>query len=211
MKIFLLILMLFLIPRFAYAQSFEGKVVGITDGDTITVLTVGNKQVKVRLAEIDAPEKAQPFGQKSKQALSDMAFGKQVRIDQEDIDRYGRIVGRVYFNGFDINAELVRQGMVWVYRQYAKDLKLLDIEAEAKASRRGLWGDPDPIPPWEWRRGKRSTQATIETAVGKFSCDVGKTCKQMASCEEARFYLTECGVNRLDRDKDGIPCESICR
>ena len=92
----LLFLIPLLLPCLTLAQSFEGRVVGVADGDTITVLTEGNKQVKVRLAEIDAPEKAQPFGQKSKQYLSDMVFNKQVRIDQQDLDQYDRIVGRVY-------------------------------------------------------------------------------------------------------------------
>ena len=83
-------------------------------------------------------------------------------------------------------------------------------EKESKAAKRGLWADPNPIPPWEWRRGKRTKQREVKASVGEFSCDVKKYCKGMVSCEEARFYLTECGKKGLDRDKDGIPCEKIC-
>lgn len=100
----------------AHAGSvFEGRVVGVSDGDTITVLVGGHEQIKVRLAEIDAPEKAQPFGQRSKQALSDLVFGKTVRVEQQDTDRYGRVVGRVFVDGTDVNVEQIRQGMAWAY------------------------------------------------------------------------------------------------
>jgi endonuclease YncB( thermonuclease family) len=110
----------------AWSEEFTGKVVGVADGDTITVLrwfeekdtrssVKGYKQVKVRLAQIDAPEKSQAFGQTSKQSLSDLVFGKQVRVVQETVDRYGRIVGRVYVNDMDVNAEQVSKGMAWVY------------------------------------------------------------------------------------------------
>jgi len=131
--------------------DFTGKVVGIADGDTITVLR-DKEQVKVRLAEIDAPEKAQPFGNRSKQALSALVFGNQVLVVDQGQDRYKRTIGRVYQGGFDVSAELVKQGMAWVYRKYSKDKTLLLLEDEAKSQRLGLWLDVDPVPPWEWRR-----------------------------------------------------------
>jgi micrococcal nuclease len=90
---------------------YEGKVVGILDGDTITVLVGGHQPLKVRLAEIDAPEKSQAFGQRAKQSLSDLVFGKQVRVEQQDRDRYGRVVGKAYVGSLDVNAEQVRRGM----------------------------------------------------------------------------------------------------
>ena len=99
------------------AKVHTGKVVGIADGDTLTLL-IGNKPLKIRLAEIDAPERRQPYGTKAKHALSDLAFGKSARVVEIDRDRYGRIVGQVYVGDPDINTELVRQGYVWVYRKY---------------------------------------------------------------------------------------------
>lgn len=101
----------------AYASTYEGKVVGVSDGDTVTVLMSG-RPVKVRLAEIDAPEKRQPFGERSKQSLSDLVYGKQVKVNQQDLDRYGRIVGRVYVESIDVNVEQIKRGMAWIYRQY---------------------------------------------------------------------------------------------
>lgn len=131
--------------------DFSGRVVSISDGDTITVL-VERMQVKVRLVEIDAPEKAQAFGNLSKHSLSDMCFGKDALIQEQSKDRYGRTLGRVSCDGIDANAEQVRRGMAWVYRKYApKDSPLFAVEKEAKAASRGLWADADPMPPWEWR------------------------------------------------------------
>ncbi len=132
----------------------EGKVIKITDGDTLTRL-VDSKQLRIRLSDIDTPERKQPFGSRAKQALSDLVFGKQARVVEVTVDRYGRIVGRVYMGETDVNRELVAQGFAWVYRKYSNDAELLRLEAEAKEKGLGLWADPNPIPPWEWRRGRR--------------------------------------------------------
>lgn len=131
--------------------DFSGRVVSIADGDTITVL-VERQQVRVRLVEIDAPEKAQAFGNRSKQSLSDMCFDKEARIQEKSKDRYGRILGRVICDEIDANAEQVRRGMAWVYDKYVTDHALYQLQNQAKAASRGLWYDPDPVPPWDWRR-----------------------------------------------------------
>ncbi len=141
---------IFLLARCAYAD-FSGKVVNVADGDTLTVLRE-YEQVKVRMVEIDAPEKGQAFGNRSKQALARLVQGKQVEVREEGTDRYGRTLGRVYQAGLDVNAEMVRLGMSWVYVRYAKDQSLYQIEAEAKVQQRGLWVDKVPVPPWEWRQ-----------------------------------------------------------
>ena len=131
--------------------DFTGKVVGVADGDTLTVLR-GHEQVKVRLVEVDAPEKAQPFGNKSKQSLSELCFGKTATLADQGKDRYRRTLARVYCDGIDANAQQVRRGMAWVYRKYTpKDSPLYAVENEAKSARRGLWADPAPMAPWEWR------------------------------------------------------------
>ena len=131
-----------------------GTVVGITDGDTLTILTAINKTAKIRLAEIDTPERSQPYGKRAKQELSDLTFKKPVAIRLVGIDRYERIVGRIYVDDLDVSAEMVRLGAAWVYRKYAKDATLYKLEDEARADNRGLWGLPEAqrVPPWEWRR-----------------------------------------------------------
>ena len=145
----------------AVADSMACKVVGVSDGDTITALCKGNEQVKVRLAEIDAPEKAQPFGAKSKQSLSDLCFGKQARIASQGRDRYGRTIGRMYCftpgvkTEIDANAEQVRRGLAWVYDRYVTDPDLYPLQDAARTERRGLWADSAPTPPWEWRKARR--------------------------------------------------------
>lgn len=140
-----------------FAETVSGRVVGVSDGDTLTVLTAANQQVKVRLAGIDAPEKAQDFGQVAKKSLSDMVFGQQVRVEVQSTDRYGRTVGWVSQGQNDINAAQVFRGMAWVYRQYIDanspyGKALIRLEATAQQNRSGLWGGYNPIPPWDFRR-----------------------------------------------------------
>jgi endonuclease YncB( thermonuclease family) len=156
-----LIILLILASTSATAAEIRGRVVGIADGDTFTLLTGGNQQVKMRLAEIDAPESGQSYGSKSKQALSDLVFGKDVRVVVQATDRYGRTVGRPYVGNLDVCAEMVRVGAAWAYREYLHDSKLLVLEAEARAEKRGLWGlsEAQNTPPWEWRRSGGGNQA----------------------------------------------------
>lgn len=134
----------------------SGKVVKIADGDTFTLLTPRKQEVKVRLAEIDAPERGQPYGKASRQALSELVFGKEVRVEMVDTDRYGRLVGRVFQDKTDVNAEMVRLGAAWVYTKYNKDKSLIRVEKRARANRDGLWALPPEhlIAPWEYRKKK---------------------------------------------------------
>jgi endonuclease YncB( thermonuclease family) len=136
------------------AGAWTGRCVGVTDGDTLAVLRDG-RAVKVRLAGIDAPEKAQPFGQRAKQALDAMVYGQAVTVDPRDTDRYGRTVADVRAaDGRHVNAELVAAGMAWWYRRYAPgDRELEQAEARARAARAGLWADAHPVAPWDWRHG----------------------------------------------------------
>ena len=195
----------------ASAETRIGRVVSIQDGDTLTVLVAG-QPIKVRLAGIDAPERDQPFGEKSRQSLSQMAFNRTVSVAMQKIDDYGRMIGVVTVVGLNVEVEQVQRGLAWVYRQYHHDSQLLVLEAEARAARRGLWAAANPIPPWDWRHGGQSRQTPARSAPGVFAerCGMKRTCSEMASCEEARFYLTQCGLGRLDRDKDGTPCEALC-
>ena len=162
----LLILSVLLIGA-AHADTLTGRVVGITDGDTITLLDADRQQHKIRLQGIDAPEKAQPFGQRSKQNLSRMVFGKNVRVEWEKRDKYKRIVGKVWVQPadcptcpmtLDAGHAQITVGLAWWYRKYANEQSPQDqgqyefSEQEARAKRVGLWQDDHPVPPWEWRR-----------------------------------------------------------
>lgn len=137
----------------ARAQSdvVTGRVVGVHDGDSITVLAAGNVQLKVRLDGIDAPELKQPFSQQSKQALSGLVFGKSVNLQVTGTDRYKRTLAVIMAGGLNVNREMVRLGLAWRYEKYSKDAALLAAQNEAKEARRGLWADASPVPPWEWR------------------------------------------------------------
>lgn len=134
--------------------EISGRVVGVSDGDSLTLL-VEQKQVKVRLASIDAPEKRQPFGQAAKSRLSELVFGKDVRVVSSGSDRYGRTIGRVFVGETDVNAALVNAGLAWQYWQYDKSVELWQAELDSREAHRGLWADRDPVPPWEWRKGRR--------------------------------------------------------
>src|SRR4051794_13283849 len=149
----LALLITILVGASAHAAEFPAKVVGITDGDTLTVLKSDRTRLKIRLHGIDSPESGQDFGNRAKQAASDLAFGKVVTIRPHDTDRYGRTVADVILpDGRSLNRELVGRGMAWWYRQFApNDRALGRLEDEARAARRGLWAHPDPIPPRGWR------------------------------------------------------------
>lgn len=139
------------------AGTLTGRVVGIADGDTLTLLTADHVQHRIRLAGIDTPEKRQPWGKRAKQALAAKVFQKNVTVQADKKDRYGRWIGHVFLGQRNINAEMVAEGHAWVYRRYSKDPRLLALEADARAAKRGLWALPEAqrIPPWEWRRTKR--------------------------------------------------------
>lgn len=145
----------------ALAATLAGRVVGVSDGDTVTVLTAENRQFKIRLSGIDAPEKKQPFGARAKETLSRHLFGQAVTVEWTKTDRYGRIVGKIEVDGFDANLEQIREGSAWVYTQYLRELPVedqrlyLEAERQAKSERRGLWRDNDPEPPWQWRHDRR--------------------------------------------------------
>lgn len=133
---------------------FEGRAIRVLDGDTIEVLSQGNRTVRVRLANIDAPEKSQAYGQRSKQNLTQLVAGQTVTVIDLGGDQYGRRIGRVMVNGQEANVEQVRAGMAWVYARYNHDEQLPGLESEARAQRAGLWVDPYPTAPWDYRHGR---------------------------------------------------------
>lgn len=162
MKLFTLLFGLALL-----APAHAHRVIAIEGGDTL-VLMVNEKPLKIGLANIDAPEKAQPFGERSKQSLSDLCLRKDALYKEQDIDRYGRILAVVTCDGVEANRTQIELGMAWVYVKYNRDLLLPGLEAMARRDRRGLWADAEPTPPWEFRQPKikkvsrHSSKASVE-------------------------------------------------
>jgi len=197
------------------SDRLDGTVVGISDGDTLTLLSAGDRRVKIRLGQIDAPERTQPWGNRSRQTLAEMVFQRTVRVQVIDIDSYGRTVGTVFLGDLDVNAEMVRRGAAWVYRRYATDERLFRLEDAARDQGLGLWSLPESqrVPPWQWRQAGRGAEAVISTGVGvaDLRCGSKQYCRQMDSCEEARFFLRQCALSTLDGDHDGRPCELLCQ
>jgi micrococcal nuclease len=206
--------MLLCISGYAYGEEFTAKVIEVLDGDTVLIARAGGL-LKIRMAEIDAPEKAQAFGADSAQSLSGMVMGKQVKFVSQTMDQYDRMVAHLSVNGLDVNAEQIRRGMAWEYSNFHSNKALITLQSEAKQAPRGLWVQSDPIPPWEWRKlhpyaPPAGVAPAAATHVADASCGNKTQCWQMTSCEEAKHYMTQCNVKSLDGDGDGIPCESLC-
>lgn len=151
------------------AESYSGLVVSIADGDTVTVLDGANQQHKVRLSGIDAPEKAQPFGNVSRQHLAQLVFQQRVTVEFEKHDRYKREVGKILLTGRDVNLQQIEAGLAWHYKKYQSEQPPADrptysaAESYAASERRGLWRDPSPTPPWEFRKLKRGDSRSKST------------------------------------------------
>ena len=145
-----LVLLLLIWAAAGAHEGFSGVVVGVIDGDTISVMRHGTP-VRVRLADIDCPERGQNFSQRAKEFTSDQVFGKVVDVRVQDVDRYGRLVARVQIGGSDLSLGLVQAGLAWHYKQYSTDPVLAAAERAARAKRKGLWSQPNAVPPWEYR------------------------------------------------------------
>jgi len=140
----------------AQEKIIPGKVVAITDGDTFKLITKDSTLIKVRVANIDCPERKQPFSTKAKQFTSEAVFGKNVKLEYLKKDRYGRFICNVIYNdSLNLSHELIKQGLAWHYVKYSNDNTLQSIEDEAKRNKIGLWKDPNAIPPWKWRNNKQ--------------------------------------------------------
>lgn len=154
-----------LLASTCWAEQLLGTVVAIADGDTVTVLDGSRAQHKVRLAGIDAPERQQAFGTRSRQRLADLVAGAEVLVEHHKRDRYGRLVGKVLVRGADVGRILVVDGLAWHYKQYEREqsaedrVSYAEAETSARELRVGLWQDAAPVPPWEWRKAKKSGNA----------------------------------------------------
>lgn len=219
---FLLFLQLFALfspPSLAQTREIQCKVVGISDGDTLTCLQ-NRKPLKVRLQYIDAPESAQAYGKRAKQALSTLAFKKQVRVQVTGYDKYHRLLGVVFDEANrNLNLLLVEQGMAWAYRQTQPIYQ--QAEALARAARKGLWQDPNPQDPADFRRQKQDNPATDNLWGSLFgspnktrqpsACQPVRHCRDFQDYEAALHYFQQCGSKTMDGNRDGIPCNNLYR
>jgi endonuclease YncB( thermonuclease family) len=188
-------------------EEITGKVIGVTDGDTIKVL-VNKETVTVRLEGIDAPESRQSFGTKSKQALSEMVFGKAVTVKKTGTDKYGRTLGFVIVGDVDANAKMVEDGWAWHFKKYNDEVRLAKLEDAARKAKRGLWADDAPLAPWEYRARQKTPVASLDESKDQkmsywLNASSGvrhnRRCEHFGKTKKGRY----CGAN------EGKPC-GIC-
>lgn len=196
------------------------RVKRVVDGDTVIVETRGQPDTTVRLDQIDAPERGQPWGRKSSQLLSELALTKDICLVTNGVDRYGRTIATIYVDDVDINRAMVSRGGAWAYRKYLRDRSLIDLEETAAAQGIGLWAMPaaQRIPPWIDRQSRMAPNNSPAAQpfvalpdVSGSTCDVEVSCKMLGSCQAARKRQDQCGGKGIDGDGDGIPCETLCR
>jgi endonuclease YncB( thermonuclease family) len=205
----------------AQAESFEAKVLAVMDGDTVFVKS-GPFKAKLRLVNIDAPEKNQPFGKESQESLQSLIGGKVIHVESKALDKFGRTIALVNIGDINVNEEQVRRGMAWAYSRSREGRTYARLQSEAQQAKRGLWQQANPQSPAQWRKlhpsepskhtpqHKALPQTQKPERFSNLACGKKNYCSQMVTCDEAHFYLTVCGVKRLDTNKDGIPCESLC-
>jgi endonuclease YncB( thermonuclease family) len=188
--------------------GFSAKVVGVSDGDTCLVLNDAKEQIKIRLGGIDAPESRQAFGSKAKHALSEKIFGKRIEVKVQTKDRYGRSVADLYLDDRWINLEMVQDGFAWHYKQYSQGIKLAGAEQNARKAKIGLWIDPSPTPPWDFRKGKPpETKSSAGDGVpgavrGDYWLNTGSNTRHNSKCKH--FSSTKRG--RFCSADEGEPC-----
>lgn len=212
------------------ATAHAEQVVRVKDGDSLVVAS-GGQQVDVRLANIDAPEHGQRRGDEARARLRALVEGKDVELHLRGGDAYRRIVAHVFVDGLDVNATMVSSGLAWVARAYDPGPQLVRLEDQARAARRGLWADAQPMPPWEWRKAcrvngsqpqcrsqagraparptvlrPRTRSAIAAMRLPRVQCGTKRYCRDMTSCAEAVAFLRQCDLP-MDGDDDGIPCE----
>ena len=185
-------------------EQINGKVVGVTDGDTITVL-VNKTTIKVRLEGIDAPESKQSYGTKTKQALSEMVFGKNVLVKKTGEDRYGRTLGVIMLGEKDINAKMIEEGWAWHYKKYNNEERLAKLEVEARSDKRGLWDDPNALAPWDYRARQKRPEKIKTDPTALYWLNTSSDVRHNERCE----YFKQTKRGRLCGRNEGKVC-GIC-
>jgi endonuclease YncB( thermonuclease family) len=191
---------------FALAQSFAARVVTVIDGDTL-IVAEGRRKATIRVADIDAPETAQPYGAASRQSLAELVVNKTLTVTPRVTDEYGRKVATVHADGVNVGEAQIARGMAWEYSHHHANRGLQAMQEAARRARRGLWAQAQPMPPWEFRKPSAVAHGTQGAP---HACGKKHYCAQMTSCDEARYYFIQCHVKTLDRNGDGTPCENLC-
>ncbi|MCT7523319.1 thermonuclease family protein [Aliarcobacter cryaerophilus] len=151
-----IILLILLLSSNLASFELRGKIIHISDGDTVHLLTSKNEKIKIRLNDIDAPEAKQAFGNKSKENIKKFIYQKDVIVEYKKKDQYKRVLGTIYYQNRDINLQQVKDGYAWVYKKYSKNPTYFKAEQEARSKKRGLWSDRNPIEPWVFRKNKKN-------------------------------------------------------
>lgn len=213
-----LLLLLVCLTVDAHAEQFNARIIAVLDGDTVMVVRDKLPPIKIRLAEIDAPEMAQPGGMDAKQALSEVLLHKSADVDGHAVDQYGRLIAHIDIDGKQINELMLRSGMAWEYSHFHRNRHYVALQSEAQAAKRGVWRQAAPIPPWQWRKlhpsafRSNTPKATVSPGsdAGAYVCGYKRRCAQMSSCDEAYFFFVHCREKVLDSNRDGVPCENLC-
>lgn len=209
-----IIALLFLLPVLLSAQTLKGKIVKVQDGDTVILLDSFNTQHKIRLHGIDAPENGQPYGNKSREFLSDLIAGKAVTVDVKGVDQYNRLLGVIYIGDTNINAEMIRAGYAWNYK-YSKDKYYIKLQEKAKEDRRGLWFDKNAVDPWQWRKERKGRYRYSIPEIKVYSSkSTPKIYHVSQICPELTKYRTEIiehNFRNFREVKYLIPCTMCCR
>jgi endonuclease YncB( thermonuclease family) len=199
----------------AQPQTITGKVVGVSDGDTLTVLDANKRQYKIRFNGVDSPEKEQDFYQAAKQNLSDLVFGKTVAVTWRKNDRYGRPLGKVMLGATDVNLEQARDGFAWYNQPYEYDIPPDDriaykqAEASARSAKRGLWAHPNPTPPWEFRKAQREGRGARHGNTVKALDAAPATGAQIIGNRNSRIYhLPNCPDYSKVSARNRVPFKS---
>ena len=199
-------------------DTLQGKVVSVTDGDTVQIQVEADKApLKVRLDGIDAPEKKQAFGEKSKYALSYLVYGKEVTLEKTGEDRYGRTLGIIKVDGVNANSKMIEYGWAWHYKEYNKDERLAELEANAREQKRGLWLDATaPVPPWDYRKGVDEAKLAeakpmpetkpVAKPKARFWLNTKTGVRHRSHCR----YFEKTGTGRYCEEDEGKPC-GICK
>jgi micrococcal nuclease len=174
-------------PVVQNSQVFTGKCIGVIDGDTVEVLHDGQAE-RIRLDGVDCPESGQDFGTRAKQFISELAFGKVVTVIEKEKDKYGRTVARILVAGQDLSVQLVAAGLAWHYKEYSDDFVLAKLEIKAREDMVGLWSIPNPIPPWNYRRGEIKNPSEVNAPASKGLVYHGNVRSKIFHKPSCRYY-----------------------